>query len=267
MKLLRTVAILIVAALVVVFLGKNVIAKVAVEAGVKAVTGLGLRIQALDVGLPKTYVSVKGLEVLNPVGFPDRTLMDVPELYIDYDLPAILKGEVHLEELRLNMKELTVVRNAEGAVNVNSIRAVNKTKEEAKAPAKPKPAAGKAPRVRIDRVSLQVGRVVYKDYSQGKEPQVKEFNINLNEQFQNVNDPYALATLIITRALAKTTIASLANLDLDSLQAGVTSLLQQQSGALFSTIGDAGKAADAISGEAGRAVKETTNTLKKILGQ
>ncbi len=267
MKVLRTIAMLIVVALVVVFVGKNVIAKAAVVAGVKQVTGLGLRIHDLDVGLPKTFVSVKGLEVLNPVGFPSGTLMDVPEIYIDYDLAAILKGEVHLEELRLNMKELTVVRNAEGAVNVNSIRAVNKTKEEAKAPAKPKPAAGKAPRVRIDRVSLQVGRVVYKDYSQGKEPQVKEFNINLNEQFQNVNDPYALATLIITRALAKTTIASLANLDLDSLQAGVTSLLQQQSGALFSTIGDAGKAAGAISGDAGRAVQETTNTLKKILGQ
>ena len=50
-KILTIIAIALIVVVVFVAVGKNTIAKVAVEAGVKAVTGLKLNIQSLNIGI------------------------------------------------------------------------------------------------------------------------------------------------------------------------------------------------------------------------
>ncbi|MFH1790840.1 MAG: hypothetical protein ABH885_02515, partial [Candidatus Omnitrophota bacterium] len=54
----------------------------------------------------------------------------------------------------------------------------------------------------IDRLRLKIGKVSYKDYSarQGT-PRVMEYNINLDEEYTNITNPYTLVSLIVVKAL------------------------------------------------------------------
>lgn len=228
---------------------RNVVAKMAIDHGVKAVTGVGVDVGSIDLGLFSTHVGVKNLRVLNPKGFSEPTMVSLPELYVDYDLGAFLKGVVHLEEVRLNLAELVVIKNAQGAVNVTSLKPMQ-TAQKGEAPPAEKPKPGKAPKLQIDELQLKVGRVIYKDYSKGA-PTEQSFDVNLDERFQNITNPQLLGGLIISKALAKTTIAQLANLDLGALRSNVemqlkgaaTQLEGQATKLLGSTLGSQGTSA------------------------
>ncbi len=255
MKILRNVAIGLVVVVGLLLLSKNAIATMAMTGGVKAITGLDLKIRRLDVSLLRTKLDVQGLQVMNPAGFMDPVMVDIPELFVDFDLPAVLRGRPHLEELRLHLNELVVVKNAQGQVNLQSLKAVRASQERS---AKPSPQLPAAPLL-IDTLELYIGKVIYKDYS-APTPQVREFNVNIQEQFHHVTNPQVLAGLIITRALAQTTIANLANLDVSALQSDVTGFL---TGSIDQAVGMGGKAL----GTAEDAVKGTAGALKKMLGQ
>lgn len=236
---------LIIVAIIGVAVARNIIAKAAMIGGVKAATGLGIDIGSLDVGLFNTRLGVKGLKVLNPDGFPDRVMVSLPELYVDYDLPAFLKGQAHLKALRLDLEELVVVKNAAGRVNVNSLTPIRQNKEEA-AKKEQKPATPAS--LLVDVLEFKVGRVVYKDYSKGTPPAVKTFDLNLHERIERVTSPQALASAILVQSLAKTTLAQVANIDVKALQATATegvkgAVSSLAAGALNSTIGAQGTAA------------------------
>lgn len=220
-KIIRMIVIAIIV-LLVLATAKNLIAKGAVENAVRLVTGLELKIKSLKVGVIPTVIDMKGMRLLNPSGFVDRTMIDAPEIFVHYDLPAVIGGTAHLPEVRLDVHELIVVKNTDGRLNLDSLKAVQAQKEskagKSKAPAKPF-------KMKIDQLKLKIGKVIYKDYSRGGAPTVMEFNLNLDENYSNITNANALAALIVSRALMNTTLGSLVNLDVNGLQNMVTSSL------------------------------------------
>ncbi len=264
-KILAIVAIIVVGLL----LGKNLIAKSVLSGGVKLITGLDAKVGSMQVGLLNTAVGIKGLRVLNPPGFSERVMVNVPEVFVDYDLGAFLKGEAHLQTVRLNLAELNVVKAADGKLNLNSVKALESSKKEEMK----KPQAGPAPKFRIDRLELKVGKVVYKDYT-ATPPLVKEFAVNIDERYEHITNPYTFGALIFSRALMKTTVGQLAHFDVKGLQSTVTEGLKQSAAQFTSTLTEGTDAAqklgrDALGGAsdaASKAVKSTTGTLKKLLG-
>ena len=60
-----------------------------------------------------------------------------------------------------------------------------------------------------------MGRVLYKDYSRGTPPRVTEFNLNLHERYEHIDDPKKLVSLIVSRALMSTAISNIMGLDLE----------------------------------------------------
>ena len=125
---------------------KDMVIKVSVEKAVKIVTGLKLGIGSLNVGIVKSAVSIKNLRVFNPPQFKDSVMVNMPEIYVDYDLPAIFGGNVHLWDLRINLKEFVVVKNEKGELNLDSLKVVTAKKEGVK----PEEKGGKAPNIQID---------------------------------------------------------------------------------------------------------------------
>lgn len=248
---MKRIALILLGVGAVLFLGKGQIAKAAVAGGVKAVTGLRLEIRRLEVGVFQPRVLVTGMKLHNPRGYPERIMADVPEFFVEYDLPAFFTGKVHLRELRLDFKELVVVKNRDGRTNLDSLRAVQKAKgEPAGRAAGKKP--GKALAYRIDTLRLRVGRVIYKDHSRGEPPTVREFAVNIDEQYHNITSPVGLGSIILTRALVKTTVASLANLDLGAIDDQTRRALKMPAGLLGTSVHKAeevaGDAAEALRG-------------------
>ncbi len=207
--------------LLIVVFARNILAKFIVERGVKALTGLDLRIEDVDIGISDSTLSVKNLTLFNPRGFEDPLMLQIPEIFFHYDLQSFLKRKTHLYELRLSLKEFLVVKNKNGALNLDALKALKVSSEEKEKKVEPEPQKKAPGSFAIDELNFKIGKVVYKDYS--KEPAgIREFNINSEEHFSGVTDPRALVRLIVVRALAKTTIADLTSLNLKDLQESLT---------------------------------------------
>ncbi|MDD5634202.1 MAG: hypothetical protein PHW46_02885 [Candidatus Omnitrophica bacterium] len=239
---------------------KDVFVKVAIEKGAEIVTGLKLNMRSLSIGIVRSRVDIKDLKIFNPLGYKDRVMLDMPGIYVDYDLPGVFKGKIHLYEAKIDLKQFVVVKNEDGQLNLNSLKTVQEGKEPKEVKAKEK---GKAPEIRIDSLELKVGKVIYKDYSKGGEPSVQEFNINLDEKYTNIDNPNALVSLIVFKALANTTIAKLANFDMKLLKGNIGDTLAS---AQQMTAGLTGKAQEAFAGATqgtGKTLSDTTATLQK----
>jgi len=242
MKKILIVMLAVIAGLaVILLLTKNILVKIAVTNGVKALTGVTVKVESIEVGVFKQAVAVNNLKLYNPGEFTDQLMADMPEIYVDYDLGAFMKGKVHLKELRLNLKELTVSKNSKGKINLESLQSLQ-----------PK-GGGKAPEISIDLLKLDIGKVIYRDYSAGGNPSVKEFDVNIHEQYANITDTNRLVATILSRALVNTTIAQLTKIEgpLKKIFGG--------------TVGTATEAVGKTIGIAGDTVSKVTGTLKSLL--
>ena len=249
------IAIVLVLLLAVIF-AKNLIAKTALSAGIKSMTGLRLSMKSINIGILKTLVDIRELKLYNPSGFPDKLMVDMPELYVDYDLGAFLKRRVHIEQIKLNLKEFVVVINEEGKLNLDTLKYVQAKQEKGITQEKGKKT--RMPVFQIDSLDFKVDKVIFKDYSQGTPPKVREFNVNINEHYENINEPYAFANLIVAKALMNTTIGSLANFDLGPVK-------EEAKEALGEAVQITQEIGKEIAGTAEETVEELADELKNIL--
>ena len=238
---------------------RDPILKVTIEQVVKGVAGISLRMKSFQLGLVKGTINIKGIRVYNPRGFKEKIMVDMPEIYVDFN-PGALSGLVHFEQLRMHLKEFIVIKNKEGKVNIKEIKVV-KESEQKKEPTK-KPAAEKAKKkadMRIDLLKLKVDKVVYKDYTVTP-PSVKEYNVNIDVQQKNISDLNGLIATIISQALMKTAIGSLADVDMGALQDTAQEYISKIDVEALKKIADPSK----IMGEGGSAEKAVTDATEKI---
>jgi hypothetical protein len=265
-----TIPAIVLVVIIALFFGKNMIIKTSVTTGVKAMTGLKLSIRSMNVGVFKSLIGINELQLYNPSGFKDKIMMDLPEIYVDYNLGAIMGGKAHLEEVRLNLKEFIVVKNEAGELNLDSLRVVKETEGEVAEKDDSKKEKTEMPDIQIDLLELKIDRVIYKDYSKGGSPKVREFNVNIDERYENITDPQSFVRLIIVKALKNTTIASLANFNIGKLQKGLTDTVRKTAEKALQAPGKAVEAGkDLIEEKAAETAKETVgkaaDTLKKFL--
>lgn len=177
-------------------------------------------------------ITLKDVKIHNPRSFPDRILLDAPLVSIDFDPPSFFKGQLHFEEMRIHLKEVAVVKNKSGQLNVDIMKPRQEDKEKVKATKK---SAKESKKLLIDKLYLTIGHVVYKDYSLGGEPMVQSFDINMQDKlYQNIDNPISLLSLIIKEAIMRTTISRLANIDLGAFKEGASGIL----GDGFDLLGD-----------------------------
>ena len=157
-KTLVTIGIVILVVVVWIFWAKDIIIKTAVTTGVKLVTGLKLDIASLKVGVFNSLIDIKQMKLFNPANFPDKLMLDMPEIFVDYDPMAFLKKTVHLQQVRIDLKEFVIVKNSKGELNLNSLKAVQESKKKEE-PAK----KAEMPHFKIDVLELKVGKVIFKD--------------------------------------------------------------------------------------------------------
>jgi len=240
---------------VAILLFKDVIVRVALERMVEVSTGTQLTMKSLRIGLLKPAINIEDLKILNPKGFKDRLMMDVPEIYIDYQFDDIFTGKAYFDEMRLDIKEFVVIVNEKGEVNLNSLNVVKEGK------VKKTKAQEASADMKINVLYLKVSKVIFKDYSKGSKPVVHVYHLKINEKFTNITDGDKLMRVIVVRSLMNTPIANLTNFSLSTLRTGITGTLNSAEVVAATAVTTAGKVVIGASGTAKEAIGVTSKTL------
>jgi len=275
MKLLGRILFFLVVVIVLVIVFKNIILKAAIPFGISKAAGINADLDSIDVNFSKTLVDLKGLKVQNPSGFEDKYLIDIPQAFVDYELEPFFKGNVHLTDVKLYLKEILIVKNEQGLLNINVIR--EKLEQNQKKEAKdqvedgeaPPPAPAEQPKkakgeMKIDNLFLKIDRVLYKDYTVGKDPLVQTFDLNIEENHQNITEIESIIAIIMTKALRNSAIARLTNLNPEQfLQSNLfdTATIANQA---VTKIGD--RAFSTVEGQLGSASGTVKDTAGAVVG-
>lgn len=211
------------AAFVLLSILKNSIADWAIAAGLSKAAHVPVSIGKTRVGLLSGSMRLEDIRLQNPPGFEEKWMLDAPEVSIDFEPTGLFQGIFHFKEVELNLNELTVIRNRDGKLNVDTLKPP--AKEETEKPEKKKTV------LKIDKLYLTAGKVVYKDYSAGPTPAVQEFNIGIDKKlYTNIEDPSALVRLIVFETLTRTALTKV--LDMSLFKDGAMGVLSQGLGAV-----------------------------------
>jgi hypothetical protein len=119
--------------LVVIFiLSLDSILRMVAEHNIRAQTGMEAEIGKFHVGLIDPVIQVENLRIYNPKSFGGTPFIDIPEIHVEYDKPALKSGELHLTILRFNLGELDIVKNEQGETNIFSMGVTVPSKENLK---------------------------------------------------------------------------------------------------------------------------------------
>lgn len=176
------------------FIIKSVIGTVAGN-----ITGAPVHVGVLSLSVIRQSIKISNFRMYNPGGFPKDILVDIPKIGVSCNLGALIKGKTHLKKIDLELKEIIMVKNKEGKLNVNSLKIMEE--KEAKAPGKKVKKPAKEMNIQIDLMNLAIGRIVSKDYSVAGEPVVKVYDVNLKKSYKNITSVQQLVTLIIFEPL------------------------------------------------------------------
>jgi len=250
MKLIKKILIFLVIILVVLLLGRNIIVKGVLQSAVPLVTGLGLKIDKLNIGIFNSKLHIVGLTMTNPRGFEEKVMLDLPEVLVDYNLTDIIGGKIHLEEVVFNLQEFNVVRSSEGELNLDSLKVVKEGKEEEKPKEKPEPKKEKKPLdLQIDRFELKFGKVQFISYEKDpQKPSVQTIELNLDEEYKDITNPQIIVAIILQKVIANAALNQITGFDLGGI-----------SGAMGNVVGNL----DDIAGDALGSAKELTDGALK----
>ncbi len=201
-KLLTKILVALVVIVVVLLVCRNFIARKAVEVGVKTVTGFPLTIGSVDLGLFSGALEVDNLKLMNPPEFKEPMFVDMPLFKVDYVTRSMLSGTPHIKVLDVNVKEVTIVKNAQGESNATVLQ----NKVSPPAPAGEKPAAAstaekKKQAYRVDLVKVHIGTVVTKDYSKGATPSVRTMNLNQDVVVRDLSESTSITAIVMRTML------------------------------------------------------------------
>lgn len=215
---------------VVLFVGVNLFGAMALGHILENAIGAPVSVGRLHVGIFSSSIGLYNVKIKNPKGFREKTLAEINEISVKYDLKAFFGGRVHLKAVRLDFGDVTIEKSA-GQVNLLELGAVKGMTQgmgsggggEAKPGEPDKGKAGtqkKGPELQMDEVLVNIGKTRYVD-SGVEPPVVKEYDLGIhNETFKNVTNPQSFVKDIAFLILRKVGLSSLTS-NFDILLKGV----------------------------------------------
>ncbi|MGA2174215.1 MAG: hypothetical protein ABSH38_04435 [Verrucomicrobiota bacterium] len=174
-----------------------------------AASGMDAKVRAVHVGLLSPTVTIEGLKLYNTADFGGALCLDMPELRLEYDPAALRLGKLHLPLVRLDLADLTVVRNKQGRVNFAAL----KGKDQESAGRGPLPPGLKF--TGIDTLNLSLGKFHLANLASGRSEEI-DFGVK-NQIFHNVKSEADLNGLGLLLALRGVSSSGHSGLDLETV--------------------------------------------------
>ena len=180
---------------------KDILFRIGLTSALTGMLGAQVSIGSASLSLLKQGVAIHRLEVAQPKGFSDGKLVQVRDVSVRVDVPALMHGQIHLPEVALKVQEVHVIRDGQKRLNVDALKVSQAPKESATQPVEKLKAL---PRFKIDRAVLSVDRLVYTDYTKAKDgrPKVEVFDRPVKQKtFENVTSVQQLVLAVLSNAI------------------------------------------------------------------
>lgn len=156
-------------------------------------TGFAARVESLRVNPFTARVHVRGLVLENPAEWPEKNFIELRELQVDAELLPLLRGKLVAEEITVDLPQVTLVRDRQGALNalVFKDKLVGPPAPGARPAGRPTE-KGPAPEFLIRRLNLRCGELVYVDES-GRKPVRRSYTLAISRELRDVDSLADLA--------------------------------------------------------------------------
>ena len=217
-KVLGWIAAALVVLATILFLARNVIARMSVEYGTRKITGFPLTLGSVDLELFSSKVDVHDLKLMNPPEFTEPMFVDMPELYVDYRLPSMFHGVPHVNDMLINIKQLVIVKTKTDS-NVQKLKGVVSP-----------PGSTSSTKYAVDKLRIHVGTVTIKDFSRPK-PSERDIKLNLDRTYNNITDSTDISRLVLLTVLGQVHIPDI-GINANDLKRNLTNVTNQAGQAL-----------------------------------
>lgn len=119
-KILWWLTFVVVFLVIIVVANREWFAKQMVEQQIRTATGMEPEIGDLAFNVMDPNVTLTNFRLYNPAEYGGTLFLDVPELHIEYDRAALRRREFHFTLVRVNLREVDVVKNEAGVTNIMS---------------------------------------------------------------------------------------------------------------------------------------------------
>ena len=228
------------------------------------VLGTDVSVEDVEWGPFLNRIRVQGVSVMQPEGFGDAALVEIPEILVDVDPVSVITRRWRVRHARLNLKRVHLIQNHQGRWNFEALKPLAQQKEDRGAAVpgegeKPGPRT-KARPFRIDLLELKVDEVVIeRRHKEGTADRMR-LRIGLNERIEEVDDVRELVRAVMGRVLWKTPLANIPIVSDMGLNQVITTGVDQ---ALKLPSKAVGTAAETMEGAA-KTLKETATEVLKI---
>jgi len=197
------------------YLARGFIGRKAVEMAVARQTGFELKVAALYLGLFGGQIEIRGLELMNPPEFQERTFVDLPFIHVEYDTLSLLRRRPHLRSIVARVDRVCIVTDEKGERNV--------TRLEHRVAEQGGQSSSKALGYRVDLLQVHVGTVVFEDWSGGRHT-TRKLSLNADATYHNLSEKTPVSELVLGSALRQVGLGSLGQGLGESLQGATQNL-------------------------------------------
>ncbi len=193
-KVLIVIGIVVAISLVCMAIFKDMILKSVVTTVASRTIGSPVHMDGFSLNIFNSTIHISGFKIYNPGGFPEGIMVSCPKIKVIYDPNTLFKQKRHFLIVEIELKEMGVVKNKESKLNVDSLKIVQESDDSPPTP------------MQIDLFTLSIGKIVYKDYTIGTEPDVRVFDINKHKTYKSIPTIQQLILLVLAEPLKDTAI-------------------------------------------------------------
>jgi hypothetical protein len=120
-KILWWLTFVVIVLAVMVLANREWIVKHVAEMRIQNALGMDAEIGDVSIGVLDPKVTFENFKLYNPADFGGTLFLDMSELHVEYDRAALRRHELHITLLRVDFREVDVVKNADGMTNLMSV--------------------------------------------------------------------------------------------------------------------------------------------------
>ncbi|MCC5788124.1 MAG: hypothetical protein JJT75_00685 [Opitutales bacterium] len=151
-----------------------------IRRNIESETGFPTTLESAELKPLRGQVSLQGLHLSNPEGYPDERFLKVEGIHLEFRLREIRKEPFTLRRLELTIPELVVVRRADGSTNIDELLA-NLAEEEIEE-------EEDMPEFFLHHLILRFGTLVIVDGRNPDNVRVREYNFNIEREWEEVSE-------------------------------------------------------------------------------